>query len=189
MTQAEWVDVFSALMTGADLSYPDRSHQVVWNLLRNLEFPISMEQYGTFGQFFGHSWVKQVGAALALTVDAAQMHNFVYSQGAGATGDYINTDPIMLAKGSYLFRYVYVKNPGFGISKIGAFDGAGHTVAIASVDQYNAAVTLRNQVAFGFFNLPNAGAWSFDKLINTKNAASVGFGAQFTLLEIARYAV
>lgn len=189
MTESEWIDVFSALMTGADLSYPDRAHQVVWNLLRNLEFPISMEQYGTFADFWGLSWTKQVGAALVMTIDATQQFNNIWGQGIGASGDYINTDPVMLAKGSYIYRYLHVKNPSYGIAKIGAFDGAGHTVAIASVDQYNAG-TVKNSLAFGFFTLPNAGAWSFDKLVNTRNAANTtGWGSQFTLLQVQRYAV
>ena len=42
MSLNEFTSVLSALMTGADLSYPDESHQVVWNFLRNLECPVSI---------------------------------------------------------------------------------------------------------------------------------------------------
>lgn len=42
-TQEQWERVFSALMTGADLSYPEQSHQVVWDLLQFIEYPIDFE--------------------------------------------------------------------------------------------------------------------------------------------------
>lgn len=41
-TQEQWNEVFSALMTGADLSYPEKSHEVVWHLLRQVEYPMAL---------------------------------------------------------------------------------------------------------------------------------------------------
>lgn len=42
MNLIESVKLLSALMTGADLSYPDESHEVVWSWLRQLECPVSL---------------------------------------------------------------------------------------------------------------------------------------------------
>jgi len=38
-TQEQFTAVLSALMTGADLSYPDEAHEVVWSLLKQVELP------------------------------------------------------------------------------------------------------------------------------------------------------
>ena len=42
MSQNEFTAMLSALMTGADLSYPEKSHEVVWALLRQVECPVSI---------------------------------------------------------------------------------------------------------------------------------------------------
>lgn len=42
MNLTEFTKVFSALMTGADLSYPEQAHEVVWLFLKNLECPVSI---------------------------------------------------------------------------------------------------------------------------------------------------
>jgi hypothetical protein len=42
MNENEFTAVLSALMTGADLSYPDDAHAVVWYFLRQLECPVSL---------------------------------------------------------------------------------------------------------------------------------------------------
>ena len=42
MSQNEFTSILSALMTGADLSYPENSHEVVWRLLRQVECPVSI---------------------------------------------------------------------------------------------------------------------------------------------------
>ena len=42
MSQNEFTKLLSAVMTGADLSYPNESHEVVWILLRQVECPVSL---------------------------------------------------------------------------------------------------------------------------------------------------
>lgn len=42
MSLNEFTSILSALMTGADLSYPDESHEVVWRFLRQVECPVSI---------------------------------------------------------------------------------------------------------------------------------------------------
>lgn len=42
LSQNEFTSILSALMTGADLSYPENSHEVVWRLLRQVECPVSI---------------------------------------------------------------------------------------------------------------------------------------------------
>jgi len=42
MNEQEFTEVFSALLTGADLTYPEKSHDVTWHLLRQLECPVSI---------------------------------------------------------------------------------------------------------------------------------------------------
>lgn len=42
LSQNEFTAILSALMTGADLSYPDNAHEVVWYFLRQLECPVSL---------------------------------------------------------------------------------------------------------------------------------------------------
>lgn len=37
LTQQEFTQVLSALMTGADIIYPDNSHSVVWSFLKAFE--------------------------------------------------------------------------------------------------------------------------------------------------------
>ena len=85
-TQEEFTEVLSALMTGADLSYPEKSHEVVWHLLKQVEYPTmllppagndshidlwaqlankpgytSLYQ-GTTVQAFGHYYIQQTPA-------------------------------------------------------------------------------------------------------------------------------
>jgi hypothetical protein len=42
--QAEFNRVFSALMAGADLVYPEQSHQVVWDFLKFIEYPVAIPE-------------------------------------------------------------------------------------------------------------------------------------------------
>lgn len=39
LTQDEFTKLFSALMTGADIAYPDEAHAVLWILWGALEYP------------------------------------------------------------------------------------------------------------------------------------------------------
>lgn len=42
MSGLEFRQILSALMTGADLSYPENNHEIVWILLRQVECPVSI---------------------------------------------------------------------------------------------------------------------------------------------------
>lgn len=42
MSLNEFTSILSALMTGADLSYPEDSHEIVWRFLRQVECPVSI---------------------------------------------------------------------------------------------------------------------------------------------------
>lgn len=42
MNLNEFTKILSALLTGADLSYPEQSHEVVWSFLRQVECPVSL---------------------------------------------------------------------------------------------------------------------------------------------------
>lgn len=186
MTEAEWVDVFSALMTGADLSYPDRSHQVVWNLLRNLEFPISMEQFAGYRDLYSYQFSVTTGTALVNTIDAAQWFNFFSGQTTPAINDaLVGSVPEALQTGQYSFSYLYQKLSNSGIATIDIVHTDGTTVSVATVDEY-AAATARNQVATGLFTLPKTGNWNLRKRMLSKNASSTGYNSRFTRLQIGR---
>lgn len=42
LTETEWVKLFSCIMTGADIEYPEQSHEIMWSWLRQVECPIDI---------------------------------------------------------------------------------------------------------------------------------------------------
>lgn len=184
MTESEWVDVFSALMTGADLSYPDRSHQVVWNLLRNLEFPISMKSYAGFVIMPAYAWQLGAGGAYTTVAATTVWLNVIGQQATPAINNWITTEYYALQAGDYRWRYIYNKSNSSGKASLLARRTLGTTVSLGpDIDQY-AAVASVNNVATGTFTLTTSENFNFEKHIDSKNASSSGYNSQFAVLEV-----
>lgn len=186
-SQEEWLEVFSALMTGADLSYPDKAHEVVWHLLRQVEYPTVIEQQGTYFDTFVQNWQAQSGNAIAIVFDALQYFGFRGGQSAAANLDSCLTDYIVLSPGDYTSAYLYMKNSNQGVAFITAVHSDGTVVSVDTIDQYAAAAT-RNQQSGSSFTLPKGGRWRFRKRVNGKNASSSSYASDFTRFTVTRQA-
>ena len=186
ISQDEFTAILSALMTGADLSYPEMSHEVVWSFLRNLEYPPVAEQYGTMLDIWFHQWQASVGGAVTISAIGTQWFGYVVSQATPANGDILTTIDYTLAPGRYEYMYVYSTLSTSGIVNLRAHHIDGTIVTInAGIDQYTNP-GLVNQRAQGSFTLTQPGNWAIERRISGKNASSSGFGANSTLLSIWR---
>lgn len=183
-TLEEWTKVLSALYTGADLSYPDEAHEVVWSLVKQVEYP-NVIPNGTFFDSFVQDWSQQSGNAILVTLDAAQWFGFRGLQSPPADLDSLLTDFVVLSAGDYKSRYLYMKNSNEGVAFITAVHSDGTVISVDTVDQY-AAATTRNQISSASFTLTKSGSWRFRKRVNGKNASSSGFSSNFTRFTVQR---
>ena len=186
-TLEEWTELLSALYTGADLSYPDRAHEVVWHLVKQVEFPLPIPQYAGSRDIYAYECDDSTGNNFTVAVDTAQFHNLVGSQSPPAINDaIISSTPVYLAAGDYACSYLYQTSPLAGISTLEMFDGSGNVASIGTVDQYNASL-LRNRFYAGSFQITVPGNYRFRKRVASKNASSTNYNSLWTRFSLWRW--
>lgn len=185
-TLEQWTDVISALYTGADLSYPDRAHEVIWHLLKQVEYPNMPVRRGSYALIPGYGWTATFGAALTVATSTGQYLNVLAQQTPPVQLDTVVSEYYALEAGRYRWRYIYNRSPSGGLASFLARRELGTTALFdIPVDQYN-AVTQLNRIATGTFVLDTSENWSFEKTIASKNPSSTGYQSQFVALEIWR---
>ena len=142
LTQEEWNEVFSALLTGADLTYPDKSHEVVWHLLKQVEYPIAPEVNMLMLDAFCCNGATVSGGTLTYT--AAPALPFGYTMFSDTTASRYIESPVWLNAGDYAYTGWYSKNNSAGNARIQLYKGGvfiGNL--ITGIDQYAAAFGAR----------------------------------------------
>lgn len=168
-TPDEWVKVFSALMTGADLSYPEQAHEVVWSLLKFVEYPMSIEQPGMVSAFDIWARLMASNGAAWTSTDTTFMF-FSHCMMSPLPHNVTNrtlSKIVYFTPGDYEATILYPKTTSSGISDLTiSIPGSGIVDTIISVDQnglFNAEFIASGEFTIteaAYYNLVfgNAGA-------------------------------
>lgn len=138
-TQEQWNAIFSALMTGADLSYPEQSHQVVWDLLKFVEYPLEIAGVNMLQiDLFTVSADRLAGVG-TLTYNPSASLPFGYSVSTANTTLHGMTQPVWLAAGDYAYTGWASLTTTGGNTGVAITDAGGVVATIiASVSQAGA---------------------------------------------------
>lgn len=137
-TEETWREVFSALMTGADLTYPEKAHEVVWHLLKQIEYPMPVQTPGI--AFIFDLWARFMasnGAAWTSTDTAFMYFSHVMTSPLphNVVGRVLFKD-IYFTAGEYRATVTYAKTTSCGIATLtNSVPGSGIVNNILSVDQ------------------------------------------------------
>jgi len=186
LTEAEWVKLFSAVMTGADLSYPDESHEVVWSLLRNLEYPVPNIGFGFDSEvnLWGYEAVVVAGVATSNVVSTANIHNVLTIQTPPAINNKVRWTRF-LAAGAWSYSYLYVRRSDGGIIDIYATPDTGGTVTILN-NFDTRGVFANNMFQRGTFNLTKSEEYTIEIEVVATSLPPSAYANQFTLLQMWR---
>jgi len=184
LTDTEWLQVFSSLMAGADLLYPDTAHEVVWALLKNVEFPLPELGYGFSSRvdLWSRDAIIGSGGAMAFTNVTTAWYNGYWHQNPGGINsrhDFFT----YLTDGTWQGRIDYRKTANSGIATITARPDTGSNVAVAAVDFYN-ATTQENQFSQFGFTIPVPGRYIISVEPLTKNPSSSAYLLDYSLIAL-----
>jgi hypothetical protein len=184
-TEQQITRLLSALMTGADLSYPTESHQTVWDFLKFVEYPMSIENYapGNIDLWTRYATVS----AGALTTFLTALQPFGYFMQTDATANRSMISRAYFPAGNYNYTGLYAKTNDAGIHDLALFNDAGtHVYQITTnIDQYGA--TSANFALTATFNVANAGYHTL-RVRNQgyKNVLSSGYKINWTSHHVER---
>lgn len=157
-TEQQWERIFSALMNGADLTYPEEAHQVVWDLLKYVEYPVAIEQPGMVSAFDIWARLMSNNGGVWVSTDTTFMYfsHCMLSPAPNTTvGRQLFSD-IYFTSGDYEATVLYPKTTVGGVSALTeTVVGSGIVNTILTVDQnglFNAEF-----MASGNFNIPSPG--------------------------------
>lgn len=145
-------------MTGADLSYPEASHQVVWDLLKFVEYPMPIEQPGMVSQFDVWARLMSPNGGVWTSTDTTFMyfsHCMLSPSPHNVIGRQLSA-LIYFTPGDYEATILYPKTTSSGISELTiTVPGSGIVDFIITVNQnglFNAEFE-----ATGTFTITDAG--------------------------------
>jgi len=186
-TQETWNEVFSALLTGADLTYPEKAHEVVWNLLKHVEYPMSaLPPAGFDSNFTLHTrFAGNNGFTVALGDWGA--HPFAYAYGAvtpeiGQLYDWNG----FFTPGQWVCQPVYIGTTGSAICEVSWRIPDGDITVIGSFDMYR-TFTQVNQMSTLMFEIDYPYRVVVRAKALGKHASSSGYQMNLTCLNFARY--
>jgi len=188
-TQETWEEVFSALMTGADLSYPANAHQVVWNLLKHIEYPmpaLSPAGYDSNLSLFARYATLNAGTYNYVAQNST--HPFGHSmtgtsQGVGQRISWTG----FLAAGTYKCNVLYVRSSNAPKMCVRFLDVAvEHDISSTDIDMYGSFAL--NQVQGVSVVLPVSARWHIEIVTTGKNASSSDYIFQLTHLVLEKTA-
>lgn len=178
LTGNEFNTVLSALLTGADLSYPEKSHEVVWTFLKWFEFPVLASS--TMRQDIFARLATPFGGTLVIQKSATWTFNYYATVSVNTAGTML-TDTVYLTKGDWQYSGIYPKLGDGGITFVSLYRGGVYTEVFASgVDQY--AATTAEFTVNGSVTVPATGFYELRVRNNsTKNAASPAYRVAWIL--------
>lgn len=182
LTGNQFNRTLGCLMTGADLLYPDESHQVVWDFLKWVEQPVDFEIPPTMINI--DLWTANadvIGSTITYFNAAFMPFNYVMFSD-NLTGRMMRNAGVWLRAGTYQYYGWHSKSNSSGITNIVLHTAAAGIVVtiLSNIDEYNAAFTARFQVS-ATFTCPADGFYNVIAMNNgTKNAASGGFAVNWT---------
>lgn len=184
-TEEQWNRVFSALITGADLSYPEQSHQVVWDLLKYVEYPLPIAYPGDMAELtvFANNFNVVSGNPLTLSIQTGQIHNFVYFQNTPANGQGVQFHRV-LSPGVWDYKITHIKNSVSGNVNLVIREADNNIVENVNLAFYNAVFSV-NQFFTGSFTVSVDGIASFT-MTTTSAGTGGGFRADWTVFEAWR---
>lgn len=189
MTGDEFTEVLSALMTGADLSYPEKSHQVVWNFLKSVEYPVPMISQSLVSRADFTARFSSVNGG-TFTRAAASFMTIPYVWQTDTTANRRIIEPIYLTAGLYDYDGLYAKASNAGISRVDIRNEAGDVVVAitAGIDQYGSFNA--EFAAGGAFEITTPGYY---RLVvaneGTKNTNSSGYAIYWCMHSIRAYTI
>jgi len=176
LDQDEFTRLFTAILTGADLSYPEQAHEVVWSFLKNVEFPLPAIGFGYQSETLMIPQDMEVvsGAALAFAAVTANYFNIQGLQTPAALNDAIFT-PRYLVAGNYRIHHYYSRNAASGnLTTTLIPQTSGDPVdALSNIDMHGTA--LANQLAANDFVLDHDDYYHVYHQILSKHASSTGY--------------
>jgi len=178
-TEEQWTRVFSALMTGADLSYPEISHEVVWDLLQFVEYPVAIIQPGMVSTFDIWARLMSNNGGTWVSTDTTFMYfsHVIVSPTPNNVANRQLFTSVYFTPGDYEATILYAKSTVGGISTLTqTVAGSGIVDTIITVDQnglFNAEF-----LATGTFTIDEEG----ERLIVFGNAGGTTSGSYAVLL-------
>lgn len=181
----DWREVFSALMAGADLLYPEKAHEVVWHLLKQVEYPVPNIGFGFDSEvnLWGHEAVVAQGNPLTVTASGTQIHNVFVAQSPAALNNKLRWTRF-LAAGDWAYSYQYRRVVTNGVIDIYATPASGGTVVVANDIDLRGA-TLDNQFLRGTFALTKSEEYTIEVEVVATTLAP-NYNNTFTLLQMWR---
>ena len=174
-TQEQWNEVFSALMTGADLSYPEKAHEVVWHLLSQVEYPMPLPPPAGYDSALS-LWTRFARNNFTLTPQFNINQPFGHYHQQPATG-LINQYfawGVYLTAGTWNVEVLYVRQGNSGIVSILTVDDTTGVETVHATFDANGAFLL-NQLATTSFFLAESRPYTFTLQVKSKAGASGGY--------------
>lgn len=187
LTGNEFNKILSCLMTGADLAYPDQSHEIVWSFLKQIEYPKPMISQCLVSRADFTARFSSVNGG-TLTRTSASWMTIPYVWLTDTTANRQIIEPLYLTPGLYDYDGLYAKTVSSGIVRIDIRDQANNVVAaiVSGIDQYgsfNAEYTVG-----GSFEITEAGYYRLTVTNEgTKNALSAGYQVNWCLHSVKAY--
>lgn len=184
-TQNQWEQVFSALMNGADLTYPEQSHEVVWHLLKMVEYPVAIAYPGDTGDITvtppNFSVIN--GNALVFQPLPNQFMNGTFIQSPATNGQSLQFHRL-ISRGAWSYRFTVIRHPQAGNVNFIVKQADNSVVEDVTLGFY-AALTTYNQYFTGSFTVDTDGFASFT-MTTTSAGLGGGFRADWSLFEAWR---
>lgn len=173
--QTEWNEVFSALMNGADLTYPEKSHEVVWHLLRQVEYPMTLPPPAGYDSALS-LWTRFARTNFTLTLQANVNQPFGHyhqQPSLGLINQYYAWDVHMTA-GQWNVEVLWTRQANSGIVSILTVDDVTGIETVHATFDANGSFAL-NQIAATSFYLPESRPQTFTLQVKSKAGVSGGY--------------
>jgi len=155
-TEQEFTEVFSALLTGADLTYPEKSHAVVWNLLKQVEYPLPFESPPSMLDLTAYTFNGVVSAG-TFTYSAVAALPFGFTMFSDTTAGRQIRNTVWLRAGEYSYTGGHTLGTTEGEYFLEVYDASNTNLidTIASGNQYGTFGT--RVLVTGVFTIPSDG--------------------------------
>lgn len=164
LDEGQFTRVFSALLAGADLVYPEQSHQVVWDLLKFIEYPtenpvVTMQTSFLLDARHIKRGINDAGNQPTIVNNVNAYGNFYVHQNPAAINDQMHYK-LFLASGGYYIRHTWHRNTSCGILTAALLRLSDSTVipitGLTGLDMRGSLVW--NNITEGTFTIDEPGA-------------------------------
>lgn len=185
LTGNEFNKILSCLMTGADLAYPDQSHEIVWSFLRQIEYPVAIKNYpdsclwALTGTPDGTTWTYNLSNSVPFN------HYMISATSSPPAGGVKVRSQCYLSAGNYSYFGYYVTTVNNGIINIRLTNVSGSTVYSTIVSNLDTYGLLGRGFVQTTFTVADTGLYAIElQNTNSKNASSGGYAFAWTMHQI-----